>query len=92
MQLKTHKHAESVDLSDLRCPHIVIGIIAALTRLGPGKVLQVIAADLNAPSNIAAWVSQSDHELLDLYAEDGRFFFYVRCGAPSHPQSQKDSL
>ena len=92
MQLKTHRHAKSVDLSDLRCPHIVIAIIKALTPMETGDVLRVIAADLDAPSNIAAWVNQSDHELLDLYTENGRFCFYVRCGAPPNPISQKDSL
>ena len=70
----------TVNLCDARCPHVVIGIIAALRELAPGAVLQVRATDLSAPSNIAAWSRQSGHRLLEMYEEDGCFVFYLERG------------
>jgi hypothetical protein len=29
---------------------------------------------------MAAWSRQSDHDLLDMYMEAGRFHFYFECG------------
>jgi tRNA 2-thiouridine synthesizing protein A len=71
----------TANLCDARCPHVVIGIIAALRELAPGEVLQVRATDLSAPSNIASWARQSGHRLLEMYEEDGCFVFYPERGA-----------
>jgi tRNA 2-thiouridine synthesizing protein A len=71
----------TINLCDARCPHVVIGIIAALRQLVPGQVLQVRATDLSAPSNISAWTRQSGHRLLEMYEEDGCFVFYLERGA-----------
>jgi TusA-related sulfurtransferase len=71
----------TVDLSDARCPNVVVGVIAALRQLEPGQVLQVFAADLSAPTNIAAWARQSGHMLLDMYAEGSGYVFYLQRGA-----------
>ncbi|MDT8307096.1 MAG: sulfurtransferase TusA family protein [Anaerolineae bacterium] len=71
----------AINLCDARCPHVVIGIIAALRQLAAGQVLQVKATDLSAPSNISAWARQSGHRLLEMYEEDGCFVFYLERGA-----------
>ena len=68
-------------LGDARCPHVVIGIIAALRELAPGEVLQIRATDLSAPSNIAAWSRQSGHRLLEMYEEDGCVVIHLERGA-----------
>lgn len=71
----------AINLCDARCPHVVIGIIAALRELAPGQVLEVRATDLSAPSNISSWTRQSGHRLMEMYEEDGCFVFYVERGA-----------
>ncbi len=76
--LQTAVPDKIIDLSGQRCPNLVIGIIRALTEIGNGRVLQIIATDLNAPSNIAAWSRQSEHQLIDMYEENGQFVFYLR--------------
>ena len=68
----------TIDLSGLRCPNLVIATIKALSALENGRILKVIATDLNAPSNIAIWCRQSGHTLTDIYEENGRFIFFIQ--------------
>lgn len=72
---------QTIDLSGLRCPNLVIAIITALKEMKHPQILQVIATDLSAPSNIAAWARQSGHTLLEMYEENGRFIFYLQRAA-----------
>lgn len=81
MTLQTAVPHQTIDLSGLRCPNMVIATIHALATLAPGHILQIIATDLNAPSNMAAWCRQSGNELLEMYEENGRFIFYVKKSA-----------
>lgn len=78
-----------LDLTDTRCPHLLITIIDTMRTMPAGNVLQVIATDLAAPSHVTAWVRQSGQRLLDLYEENGRFIFWlervsVPSGLPAH--------
>jgi TusA-related sulfurtransferase len=76
--LQTAVSDKTIDLSGQRCPNLVIGIIKALAEMENGRILQVIATDLNAPSNIASWSRQSEHQLVEMYEEKGKFVFYLR--------------
>jgi tRNA 2-thiouridine synthesizing protein A len=76
--LQTAVSDKTIDLSGQRCPNLVIGIIKALAEMENGRVLQIIATDLSAPSNVAAWSRQSGHQLIDMYEENGKFVFYLR--------------
>lgn len=76
--LETPQPHKTVDLSEMRCPNLIISVIQELRRLERGQILQVIAADLSAPSNIAAWCRQSGNPLLEMYEENGRFIFYLQ--------------
>lgn len=78
MTLQTAVSDKTIDLSGQRCPNLVLGIIRALAGMENGRILQIIATDLNAPSNIAAWSRQSGHQLIDIYEENGKFVFYLR--------------
>ena len=74
----TPKPDQTIDLTGLRCPNLVIAIIAALRPMRHPQILQVIANDLTAPSNVSAWARQSGHALLEMYEENGRFIFYLQ--------------
>ena len=78
MSLQTAVSVKIIDLSGQRCPNLVLGIIKALAEMENDRILQIIATDINAPSNIAAWSRQSEHQLVELYEENGRFVFYLR--------------
>ncbi|MCB9420107.1 MAG: sulfurtransferase TusA family protein [Ardenticatenaceae bacterium] len=76
--LQTAVSHKTIDLSGQRCPNLVLGIIKALAEMENGRVLQIIATDPNAPSNVAAWSRQAKHQLIEMYEEDGKFIFYLR--------------
>ena len=76
LTLTPHK---TLDLTGYRCPNLVIALIQALRSLDEGQTIQVIATDLNAPSNVTAWCRQSGHQLLDLYDEGQQFIFLIQC-------------
>ena len=76
--LKTAVSDKTIDLSGQRCPNLVLGIIKALAEMENGRILQIIATDINAPSNIAAWSRQANHQLIDVYEENSKFIFYLR--------------
>ncbi|NKQ36267.1 MAG: sulfurtransferase TusA family protein [Chloroflexi bacterium] len=80
MQLSTPTPHKTIDLSGLRCPHLVVATMKALRSLECDQILQVITTDLNSPSNMTAWSRQSGHQLLELYDDDGRFYFFFRRG------------
>ena len=74
--------AHSHDFRGLRCPHLLIAVIAALRNVEAGAIVAVAADDLNAPSSISAWLRQSDNTLLDLHDQDGTFHFLIHCINP----------
>ena len=92
MRLTTPIPHKVIDLTGLRCPHLVIATVKALRSLQRGEILQVFATDLNAPSNMAAWSRQSGHKLLDIYDEDGRFVFFFECGEETAVSSEPVSV
>ena len=67
----------TIDLSGLRCPNLLVTTIRALATLKNGRILKIIATDLNAPSNMAQWCRQSEHILRDMYEENGNFIFFI---------------
>jgi TusA-related sulfurtransferase len=69
---------KSLNLYGLRCPHLLISVIAAIRSLKPDQNLQIRATDLNSPSSIRAWSRQSGNELLDMYQEDDCFVFLLK--------------
>ncbi len=96
MPISTPTPDETIDLGDLRCPHLVLATMRALRALAVGQILRVITTDLSSPSNMTAWSRQSGHALLDMYAEDGRFFFYFERGEETavafEPQPHASSI
>lgn len=84
MRLNTPAPHQTIDLSDKRCPHLVIAILGALSTMKSKQILQIVATDPVAPSSIAAWARQSGHTLLEMYEENGHFVFYLqRAPAPA---------
>jgi TusA-related sulfurtransferase len=72
---------KTIDLGTLRCPHLLIATIHAVRQLSDGQVLQIYAADLKAPSSIAAWARQSGNQLLEMYHDNDSFVFFLQCGS-----------
>ena len=78
MTTQNIKAHQSIELRDLSCPHLLTAAIQSIQSIEPGQVIQIKARDLNAPSSIAPWFRQSGNELLDMYKENGCFFFLLK--------------
>lgn len=72
-----HYDAE-LDASGLSCPLPLLRMKKALTDLGSGQVLRIIATDPGAPRDFAAFARQMQHELLESRAEGGKFYFLLK--------------
>lgn len=77
MSLQTAVSDLTINLSGLGCPKLVVATIKALATLENGRILKIIATDLNAPSNMTLWCRQSGHILRDMYEENGNFIFFI---------------
>ena len=87
---------KSVNLCELRCPHLLIAVIQSIQTIEPGQIIQIRATDLNAPSSISSWSRQSGNLLLDMYEENGCFVFLLQSNnqnpAPLFEQQHIDKL
>jgi len=67
-----------LDCSGLLCPVPVIKTAKAIKEVEVGQVLKMIATDPGAPPDMAAWVKNTKHEMLDSHQEGDKFIFYFR--------------
>ena len=63
------------DAGDLNCGPLVLELRRRL-RAMPGQVLHVVARDISAPEDIAAWCRVTNNELIR--QEPGRHSFWIR--------------
>ena len=67
-----------LDSSGMLCPLPIVKTSLAIKEIGVGQVLQVIATDPGAPSDMEAWSRQTGHDLHESSEKDGKFIFYIR--------------
>ncbi len=73
-----HSADVTVDARELMCPMPIMAATKAIKRMSDGQVLEVMATDRGALSDIPAWVESNGHELLET-AEDGATLrFWIR--------------
>ena len=75
--------AASVDARGLECPLPVFHARDAMFDLKPGDVLEVLADDPQAPTDIETWARRDGHALLSTTTEAKSFRMLVRHG--KHP-------
>lgn len=67
-----------LDASGLNCPLPILKAKKALAGLNSGQVLRVIATDPGSVNDFESFAMQSRNELLESYAEDGKFYFLMK--------------
>lgn len=72
--------ATELDASGLHCPLPLLKAKKALNELASGQLLRVIATDPGSWDDFAAYVAQSNHQLLESRAEGERFVYVLRKG------------
>ena len=69
---------KTLDCSGLMCPAPVIKTKKVLETLNSGEILQVIATDLGAKSDIPALVKRTGNILLEIKEEGEKLIFLIR--------------
>ncbi|GEN44689.1 sulfurtransferase TusA family protein [Alkalibacillus haloalkaliphilus] len=71
---------KTLDAKGLACPMPIVRTKKAIDEVNSGEVLEVVATDAGAKSDLAAWTKSSGHKLLETKEEDGVYTFYVEKG------------
>ena len=79
-----------LDLIGLKCPLPVLKTEAALARLAPGEVLEVLADDPLAAIDIPHAVTTAGHALIATSRVGGALAFAIRKGPPSRSGRQAE--
>ncbi|TLS38019.1 sulfurtransferase TusA family protein [Pseudalkalibacillus caeni] len=71
---------KTVDAKGLACPMPIVRTKKAIDEIESGQILEVIATDKGAKSDLTAWAKSGGHELVDSKEENGVFSFYIKKG------------
>ncbi|EDL66787.1 sulfurtransferase TusA family protein [Bacillus sp. SG-1] len=69
-----------LDAKGLACPMPIVKTKKAMNELESGQVLEVVATDKGAKSDLTAWAKSGGHELLDHKEENDIFTFWIKKG------------
>jgi len=69
---------KTLDAKGLACPMPVVRTKKAIDTINSGDVLEVIATDKGALSDIPAWTESGGHTLLEQKEEDELLYFYIQ--------------
>lgn len=70
-----------LDARDLKCPLPVLKTRKAMKPLTAGQVLKVVTTDPKSPSDLAAFIETTGHELLGCQISAAPFEFYIKKAA-----------
>lgn len=66
------------DASGLSCPLPIVKTKKALSDMGSGQVLKVLATDPGSVCDMSAFAEQTGNALLEQGEEGGKFVFYLK--------------
>ena len=69
---------QEVDARGLNCPLPILKIKKALSAVGDGEVVRLLATDPGSVKDIQAFCTQTGNELVDSDETDGDYRFLVR--------------
>ena len=69
---------KTVDAKGLACPMPVVRTKKSMDTINSGEVLEVIATDKGALSDITAWAKAGRHTLLGQKTEEDILYFYIQ--------------
>lgn len=68
----------TVDARELMCPMPIMAATRAMRRMEAEQVLQVLATDRGALSDIPAWAESNGHELVRTTDDAGTLTFWIK--------------
>jgi tRNA 2-thiouridine synthesizing protein A len=70
--------AATLDMVGYFCPEPVIRVNEKIGTIGAGEVLELLADDPSAESDVRSWAKRTGHELVSVEKEGGTFRFLIR--------------
>jgi tRNA 2-thiouridine synthesizing protein A len=70
----------TLDLKGLSCPLPIVKTAAAMRRLAPGDVAEVLATDAGSVADFTAWCRATGNELVEHASTSGIYRFVIRKG------------
>ncbi len=70
--------AETLDMTGYFCPEPVIRVSEAISGIGVGEVLELLADDPSSEPDIKSWTSRTGHELISHKKDGDVFRFLIR--------------
>jgi tRNA 2-thiouridine synthesizing protein A len=67
-----------IDARGMPCPGPLMSLIGAIREGAVGDVIEVLSSDEGSRTDIPAWVKKAQHDLIDVFPEDGYSRFVVR--------------
>ncbi|MFS0672596.1 MULTISPECIES: sulfurtransferase TusA family protein [Ornithinibacillus] len=68
----------TLDAKGLACPMPIVKTKKAIDTINSGEVLEVVATDKGALSDIPAWAKSGGHNVLEQKTEDNVLYFYIQ--------------
>lgn len=69
---------KTLDAKGLVCPMPIVRTKKAIDTINSGEVLEVLATDKGALSDIPAWAKSGGHTLLEQKTEEDVLYFYIQ--------------
>lgn len=68
----------TLDAKGLACPMPIVRTKKAMDTINSGEVLEVLATDKGALSDIPAWAKSGGHTIVEQKAEEDVLYFYIQ--------------
>lgn len=76
--MTTTEVTRSIDARGMACPGPLMTLIGAIREGQVGDLIEVLSSDEGSKTDIPAWVTKAQHELVEVVAEDGYSRFVIR--------------
>jgi tRNA 2-thiouridine synthesizing protein A len=76
--MTTTEISRSIDARGMPCPGPLMSLIGAIREGTVGDTIEVLSSDEGSKTDIPAWVTKAQHELVDVVEDDGYTRFVIR--------------
>lgn len=76
--MTTTEVSRSIDARGMACPGPLMTLIGAIREGQVGDIIEVLSSDEGSKTDIPAWVTKAQHELVEVAVEDGYSRFVIR--------------
>lgn len=70
--------ARTLDMTGFFCPEPVVQTSSEIEEVGVGEILEMLADDPSARSDMESWSKRTGHELISVEEENGVLRFLIR--------------